>query len=408
MHVHGPWPHSGLHQDRRPNSDRGPDRHRRRVPGRRQHPAPGRARTRIDHCCVHLGRGVARHGGRFWLLRRGGLRNRDRGHRAAGPQTAGGAFLPSQGASPRDRPTARRTSSVNNRSVAIVTDSTSDLPSQLARTRSITIVPLTLHFEGLSLLDGVDIRPSEFYRKLPNATTHPTTSQPAPGQFAEKYSELLANHDEVVSVHISEKLSGTYASAVQGAEMTDAKRVHVVDSQLVSMSLGLLTLAASELAAKGASADAVVERISAMRDQVQTYFSVATLEFLRRGGRIGRASALLGSVLQVKPVLCIRDGLVTPLERVRTFDRALNRVIDLAREVDRGKGLCVVVGHADAEEDAERVARELEPVAETLMIQPLGPVVGAHAGPGVVGVGCYPADLLPLGIKTAASARARA
>jgi len=297
---------------------------------------------------------------------------------------------------------------VTDRKVAIVTDSTSDLPSQLARTRSITIVPLTLHFDGRSLLDGVDIKPSEFYRKLPNATMHPTTSQPAPGQFAEVYGELLTNHDAVVSVHISEKLSGTYASAVQGADMTDPKRVHVVDSELVSMSLGLLTLAASELAARGASAESVVERISAMRDQVQTYFSVATLEFLRRGGRIGRANALLGSVLQVKPVLCIRDGLVTPLERVRTFDRALNRVIDLAREVDRGKGLCVVVGHADAEQDAERVARELEPVAETLMIQPLGPVVGAHAGPGVVGVGCYPADLLPLGIKTAASTRARA
>ncbi|TMC81761.1 MAG: DegV family protein [Chloroflexi bacterium] len=297
---------------------------------------------------------------------------------------------------------------MTDRKVAIVTDSTSDLPSQLARTRSITIVPLTLHFDGRSLLDGVDIKPSEFYRKLPNATMHPTTSQPAPGQFAEVYGELLTNHDAVVSVHISEKLSGTYASAVQGADMTDPKRVHVVDSELVSMSLGLLTLAASELAARGASAESVVERISAMRDQVQTYFSVATLEFLRRGGRIGRANALLGSVLQVKPVLCIRDGLVTPLERVRTFDRALNRVIDLAREVDRGKGLCVVVGHADAEQDAERVARELEPVAETLMIQPLGPVVGAHAGPGVVGVGCYPADLLPLGIKTAASTRARA
>ena len=145
-----------------------------------------------------------------------------------------------------------------------------------------------------------------------------------------------------------------------------------------------------------------------MREHVQAYFSVATLEFLRRGGRIGRASALLGSVLQVKPVLCIRDGLVTPLERVRTFDRALNRIVELTREVDRGKGLCVIVGHADAEADAERVARELEPLAETLMIQPLGPVVGAHAGPGVVGVGCYPADILPLGIKTAASARSRA
>ncbi len=292
--------------------------------------------------------------------------------------------------------------------VAIVTDSTADLPSQLVKARGITVVPLTLNFEGRSLLDGVEIRPSEFYRRLPNATTHPTTSQPSAGRFAEAYAELLHHHAEVVSIHISEKLSGTYASAVQGAEMTDAKRVRVIDSHLVSMSLGLLTLAATELVARGGDAESVAKRVSEMREHVQTYFSVATLEFLRRGGRIGRASALLGSVLQVKPVLCIRDGLVTPLERVRTFDRALHRIVELTREVDRGKGLCVIVGHADAEADAERVARELEPVAETLMIQPLGPVVGAHAGPGVVGVGCYPADILPLGIKTAASARSRA
>ena len=292
--------------------------------------------------------------------------------------------------------------------VAIVTDSTADLPPQLLKQRSITVVPLTLEFEGRSLLDGVDIRPSEFYRKLPNATTHPTTSQPSPGRFAAAYTELLRDHDEVVSIHISEKLSGTYASAVQGAEMTDANRVRVVDSQVVSMSLGLITLAASTMAADGATAAAIVERVSAMRDRIQTYFSVATLEFLRRGGRIGRASALLGSVLQVKPVLCIRDGLVTPLERVRTFERALNRIVELTREVNAGKGLCVIVGHGDAEADAERVARELEPLAETLMIQPLGPVVGAHAGPGVVGVGCYPADLLPLGIKTFATAQSRA
>jgi DegV family protein with EDD domain len=145
-----------------------------------------------------------------------------------------------------------------------------------------------------------------------------------------------------------------------------------------------------------------------MRSHIQTYFSVATLEFLRRGGRIGRASALLGSVLQVKPVLCIRDGLVTPLERVRTFDRALNRIVELARETDRGHGVCVIVGHANAASDAERIGRELEPIAETLMIQPLGPVVGAHAGPGVVGVGCYAAELFPLAIKRASSAQSRA
>lgn len=297
---------------------------------------------------------------------------------------------------------------MSNQPVAIVTDSTADLPPQLAALRSITVVPLTLNFDGQSLLDGVDIHPDEFYRRLHSVTTHPTTSQPSPGRFAEVYSALLADHASVVSIHISQKLSGTYESARQAAAMTDPKRVHVIDSELVSMSLGLITLAASSLASGGSDADAIEAQVVDMRPKIQTYFSVATLEFLRRGGRIGRASALLGSVLQVKPVLCIRDGLVTPLERVRTFERALNRVVELTREVDRGHGVCVIVGHADAEADAERIGRELDPIAETLMIQPLGPVVGAHAGPGVVGVGCYPAELLPLGIKRASTAPSRA
>src|SRR5207249_4100388 len=197
---------------------------------------------------------------------------------------------------------------------------------------------------------------------------------------------------------ISEKLSGTYASARQAADMTDPKRIRVVNSEVVSMSLGLVSIVAATLADRGAEPEAIEAKVVAMRPQLQTYFSVATLEFLRRGGRIGRANALLGSVLQVKPVLCIRDGLVTPLERVRTFERALNRVVELTRALDDGKGVCVIVGHADAPADAERIARELEPIADTLMIHPLGPVVGAHAGPGVVGVGCYPAGLFPIGI----------
>lgn len=290
--------------------------------------------------------------------------------------------------------------------VAIVTDSTADLPRDLALMRSISVVPLTLHLEGRSLLDGVDITPAEFYRLLPGLTVHPTTSQPSPGRFAETYARLLANHAEVVSIHISEKLSGTYGSAQQGAALTDPERVRVIDSRVVSMSLGLVALAASVLAARGLDGASIQSRVEEMRDGVETFFSVATLEYLRRGGRIGRAGALMGSALQVKPVLCIRDGQVTPLERVRTFDRALNRIVELARAADRGQGVCVIVGHADAEADAERVARQLEAVAETLLIQPLGPVVGAHAGPGVVGVGCYPAGLLPLGIGPAARASA--
>jgi DegV family protein with EDD domain len=290
--------------------------------------------------------------------------------------------------------------------VAIVTDSTADLPLALAAARGITVVPLTLHLDGQSLLDGVDITPAEFYRRLPLASTHPTTSQPSPGRFAETFNALLKTHESIISIHISEKLSGTLDSARQAAAMTDPTRVRVIDSGVASMSLGLITLVASTLSARSADAEAIEAKVVAMKPHLQTYFSVATLEFLRRGGRIGRANALLGSVLQVKPVLCIRDGLVTPLERVRTFERALNRVIELTRELDHGKGVCIIVGHADAEADAERVARELKPIADTLMIQPLGPVVGAHAGPGVVGVGCYSAELFPLGIKTASEATA--
>ncbi|HXC77794.1 MAG TPA: DegV family protein [Candidatus Acidoferrum sp.] len=290
------------------------------------------------------------------------------------------------------------------RGVAIVTDSTADLPPPLASARGITVVPLTLHLDCRSLLDGVDITPAEFYRRLPLATSHPTTSQPSPGRFAETYAALLKSHESIVSIHISEKLSGTFDSARQAAAMTDPKRIRVIDSGVASMSLGLITLVASTLSARSADAEAIEAKVEAMKPHLQTYFSVATLEFLRRGGRIGRANALLGSVLQVKPVLCIRDGLVTPLERVRTFERALTRVIELARALDHGRGVCIIVGHADAETDAERLARELKPIADTLMIQPLGPVVGAHAGPGVVGVGCYPAELFPLGIKTASEA----
>src|SRR5690348_716746 len=143
--------------------------------------------------------------------------------------------------------------------VAIVSDSTCDLPPSLASARGITIVPLTLNFEGHSLLDGFDITPSEFYRRLPTATSHPTTSQPSPGRFAEAYEALLTNYDSIVSLHISQKLSGTFESAQQAAEMTDPTRVHVVDTEVVSMSLGLITLGAATLAAGGSTAQAIVE-----------------------------------------------------------------------------------------------------------------------------------------------------
>ncbi|TMB43686.1 MAG: DegV family protein [Chloroflexi bacterium] len=243
-----------------------------------------------------MGGRVARHGGRVRLLWPRHPVHGLGGSRARRRQADRGPLLSGTSQSPARRSAKTAGGTMSDHSVAIVTDSTADLPPDLTRSRSIVVVPLTLHFEGKSLLDGIEITPGEFYRSLPSATTHPTTSQPSAGRFAETYAELLKEHEAVVSIHISEKLSGTYESARQGADLTDPKRVHVIDSQVVSMSVGLVTLAASQLASQGADARSIANQVLSMRDLVQTYFSVATLEFLRRGGRIGRANALLGSV----------------------------------------------------------------------------------------------------------------
>jgi len=292
-------------------------------------------------------------------------------------------------------------------SVAIVTDSTADLPSDIAAARGVTVVPLTVTLDDKGYLDGVDITAAAFYRRLQSASGPATTSQPTPASFEKAYRRLLQDHDEVVSIHISEKLSGTYAAAVQGARMTRAgERIRVIDSEMVSMPLGLIVLAATDAARAASGAREVAERVEELRRQVGVFFVVATLEYLRRGGRIGAANALLGSVLQVKPVLTIRGGQVTPLERVRTQERAIARLVELVREQDRGRGLCAIVGHAASADTAERIATEIEPGCDTLLVQPLGPVVGAHAGPGTVGVGCYPAELLPLGLKRVSAAAA--
>lgn len=287
--------------------------------------------------------------------------------------------------------------------VALVTDSTCDLPPALVEARSIAVVPLTVSLDGKDYRDGVDITAAQFYSRLTGSSST-STSQPSPALFAETYERLLRNYDQVLSLHISERLSGTLASAQQAASEVGQDRVHVMDSQVVSMALGLLCLVAAGALAEGADAAKAGAEVERVRESLRAYFTVGTLEHLRRGGRIGRASEMLGSVLQIKPVLMLSDGEVAPRERVRTRERALARVLELVRGVDRGEGLCAIVAHAAAEETAERFARELDGVTDTLMVQPLGPVVGAHAGPGTVGVACYPAELFRLGLKPSATA----
>jgi DegV family protein with EDD domain len=285
---------------------------------------------------------------------------------------------------------------------AIVTDSTCDLPEELVAKSSLTVVPLTVMLDGKEYRDGVDISAAEFYSKLtPQSTTG--TSQPTPAAFEETYRRLLEDHDEVLSLHIASKLSGTIDSARQAAAEVGGA-IHVVDTEMVSMALGLLCLVAARVIRDGQDAAAAEREVLGVAKHLKAHFTVASLEHLRRGGRIGRASEMLGSMLQIKPVLQLAGGQVAPLERVRTRERALARVLELTRAMDRGQGLCAIVAHAAAEPEAERYAEALQDVTDTLLVQPLGPVVGAHAGPGTVGIACYPAEVFPLGIKLAAGA----
>jgi DegV family protein with EDD domain len=173
------------------------------------------------------------------------------------------------------------------------------------------------------------------------------------------------------------------------------------------MPLAALALVAARVAAQDASASEVTAEVARVRDALRCYFAVATLEYLRRGGRIGAASALLGSVLQVKPILTIEGGQVAPLERVRTTERALTRIVELSSELAAGP-VCAIIGHAAAEPAALTIAERLEAMTETLVVQPLGPVVGAHAGPGTVGLAVYPAELFPLGLRYGVPEPARA
>ena len=290
--------------------------------------------------------------------------------------------------------------------VAVVTDSTVDLSSELVARHGVTVVPLTVTLDGHSYLDGVDISAAEFYRKLQATSSHPTTSQPSVGQFKEAYERLLESHREVVSIHISAKLSGTLGSAQQAARMIGEKRVQVVDSTFASMPLAALVLVAATRAERDGDASEVIGDVHRVREALRCFFAVSTLEYLRRGGRIGSAAALLGSVLQIKPILALEGGQVVPLERVRTLERAQYRLVELSQSVDRTGGLCVVIGHTAAEPAARALAERLDGIAESLIVQPMGPVVGAHTGPGTVGVAIYPAELFPLGIRSGLEAAA--
>ncbi len=272
---------------------------------------------------------------------------------------------------------------------AVVTDSTAYLPEGLALTRGVGVVPLQVVFGSTSGDEGVDVLPAQVAAALTERRGTVTTSRPAPARFVEAY--LATGAESIVSVHLSGRLSGTVDAALIAAQEVAARgiTVRVVDSQTIAMGLGFAVLAAAQAAAEGADLATVEERAVSSAQRTKTYFYVDTLEFLRRGGRIGAAAALFGTALAVKPLLQVYEGQIAPLEKVRTVSKALARLEQLAVEQAGEATVDIAVHHLAAPERAEAMAarlRERVPGLGELTLSEVGAVVGAHVGPGLLGV----------------------
>ena len=286
--------------------------------------------------------------------------------------------------------------------VAVVSDSTSYLPPELVERHGIHIVPLYVVFGGDRTVPETDITDYDaFFEELRAAEHLPTTSQPSVGDFTSVYEPLLADGGEVVSVHISGGLSGTVESARRAAETLEregkgGERVHVYDSTTAAGGLGLLVLAAAAGAAEGRPGAEILGRLAEARTELRLWFSIDTLEFLRRGGRIGAASAWIGSTLRVKPILTVQNEMA-PVERVRTSSRAFERMVDLQRQChDSGAdGWCAQ--HINAPEPHGRLIERGREIfsCEPTVVSEIGPVLATHTGPGLLGTGAIPVRFLP-------------
>jgi DegV family protein with EDD domain len=276
--------------------------------------------------------------------------------------------------------------------LAIVTDSTANLPQELVQKHNIRVIPQILNWEGESLLDGIDIFPDAFYRRLATAREIPTTSQPSPGQFLEFFNEVAETADSITGIFISEPLSGTLASAHAAVASMGDYPIEIVDSRSTSLALGLLVLAGARAAEAGRNYQEVAGIVRGLVSRLRIMFVVDTLEFLHKGGRIGGAQRLLGSMLSMKPVLHLQDGRIEPLARVRTKRKAMQHLLDVATAELAGKQNIhgAAIGAAAPEDMGYLVQQFRERVNPVEMVQnELTPVIGAHVGPGTVGLAYY-------------------
>lgn len=276
--------------------------------------------------------------------------------------------------------------------VAIATDSVANLTADQVEAYDIKVIPQCLNWSGKTYLDGIDITSADFYAQLGSAKELPTTSQPSAGEFREFFLEIAEESESIVCIVISDHLSGTLDSATAAVKMIPDFPIEVIDSRSASMGLGFIVLAAAKAAAEGKDQAEVAEVARQLVPNVRAVFVVDTLEFLHRGGRIGGAQRLVGSVLSIKPLLHLVDGKIEPLASVRTKRKALGRALEIIEEDTAGKGpIHAAVLHAatpaEADQFYKEVQEKLQPVE--LLKAELTPVIGTHTGPGLVGLAYY-------------------
>jgi DegV family protein with EDD domain len=277
--------------------------------------------------------------------------------------------------------------------VMIVTDSTSNIPVGLLNGNPVKTIPLQVIWNSEIFRDGVDIQPEEFYKRLASDKYMPSTSQATPEEFKQLYSELLNQGYEILSIHISSKLSGTLDSAIQAKRAFPGANIELVDSLSTSMAMGFQVMSAARMAEMGATlAECKAVALEGIK-HTGVYFAVNTLEFLHRGGRIGGAAAFMGHLLNLKPLLELRDGRIEAVEKVRTLSKTIDRLLDLVEsKVDKKRGpvrLCAI--HANSPTDAEElldraVKRMTTSLVSDAVITTISPVLGTHTGPGALGL----------------------
>ncbi len=273
---------------------------------------------------------------------------------------------------------------------AIVTDSTAYIPEDLRNRFDIHIVPLNVVFGEEAYREELELTASDFYEMVRRYGQLPTTSQPPIGQFVELFEQLSKEYDAVISIHLSSGISGTYQGAVAAGNMVDGIEVHPFDSEITCMVQGFYVLEAAKMAQEGKEPGEIIARLEEMRTNSDAYFVVDDLQNLQRGGRLNGASALIGSLLQVKPILQFEDKVIVPFEKVRTKKKALKRVIELfEQDYQKGLPLQAVIIHGNAEQEALELKSELEksyPNAEFIVIY-FGAVIGTHLGEGAIALG---------------------